>query len=441
MKRNSILIALCLLSFLGYSQNSIEGIVAVVGNKVILKSAVETQYLQMRQSAVVGEEAKCQILDEMMFQKLMSHHAEVDSLIVSDDEVDKAIEQRIDFFVNQIGSVQKLEAYFGKTISELREEFQTLFREQILGQRMESKVTSEVKATPKDVLQFYNRIPEDSLPIFPEEIYLSQLVVFPKVDAKERERITNKLNSFKQRIQDGEDFAFLASLYSDDPGSAKQGGDLGFVKKGKLVPKFESVAFRLQEDELSEVVETKFGFHLIQMVKRRGEQFKIRHILIKPKISVQAINDAKSKLDSLVNLMDSDTLSFEQLAVKYSEDESKNNGGVIVNPQTGSSSFVLNELDASVSSTIDGLSQKEMSKPTVFETFDGRKACRIIHVERIIEEHKANLKEDYDRIQSVALQELKAVALQNWKREKIKETYIDIKDDFGCVWSDNWKKK
>ena len=441
MKRNSIVIALCLLSFLGYSQNSIEGIVAVVGNKVILKSAVETQYLQMRQSAVVGEEAKCQILDEMMFQKLLSHHAEVDSLIVTDDEVDKAIEQRIDFFVNQIGSVQKLEAYFGKSISELRDEFQTLFREQILGQRMESKVTSEVKATPKDVLQFYNRIPEDSLPIFPEEIYLSQLVVFPKVDNRERERITNKLNGFKQRIKDGEDFAFLASLYSDDPGSAKQGGDLGFVKKGKLVPKFESVAFRLQEDELSDIVETKFGFHLIQMVKRRGEQFKIRHILIKPKISVQAINDAKSTLDSLVNLMDSDTLSFEQLAVKYSEDESKNNGGVIVNPQTGSSSFVLKELDASVSSTIDGLSQKEMSKPTVFETYDGRKACRIIHVDRIIEEHKANLKDDYDRIQSVALQELKAVALQNWKKEKIEETYIDIKDDFGCEWSDNWKKK
>ena len=441
MKRNSIVIALCLLSFLGYSQNSVEGIVAVVGNKVILKSAVETQYLQMRQSAVVGEEAKCQILDEMMFQKLLSHHAEVDSLIVTDDEVDKAIEQRIDFFVNQIGSVQKLEAYFGKSISELRDEFQTLFREQILGQRMESKVTSEVKATPKDVLQFYNRIPEDSLPIFPEEIYLSQLVVFPKVDNRERERITNKLNGFKQRIKDGEDFAFLASLYSDDPGSAKQGGDLGFVKKGKLVPKFESVAFRLQEDELSDIVETKFGFHLIQMVKRRGEQFKIRHILIKPKISVQAINDAKSKLDSLVNLMDSDTLSFEQLAVKYSEDESKNNGGVIVNPQTGSSSFVLKELDASVSSTIDGLSQKEMSKPTVFETYDGRKACRIIHVDRIIEEHKANLKDDYDRIQSVALQELKAVALQNWKKEKIEETYIDIKDDFGCEWSDNWKKK
>ncbi len=441
MKRNSILIALCLLCFFGYSQNYIEGIVGVVGNKIILKSAVETQYLQMRQSTAVGEETKCQILDEMMFQKLLSHHAEVDSLKVTDDEVNKAIEQRIDFFVNQIGSVQKLEAYFGKSISDLRDEFQTLFREQILGQRMESKITSEVKATPKDILQFYNRIPEDSLPIFPEEIYLSQIVIFPKVDNRERERIINKLNGFKQRIKDGEDFAFLASLYSDDTGSAKQGGDLGFVKKGKLVPKFESVAFRLQEDELSDIVETKFGFHLIQMVKRRGEQFKLRHILIKPKISIQAINYAKYTLDSLVNLMDSDTLSFEQLAIKYSEDESKNNGGVMVNPQTGSSSFILKELDASVSSTIDGLSQKEMSKPTVFENFDGRKACRVIHVDRIIEEHKANLKDDYDRIQSVALQELKAIALQNWKKEKIEETYIDIKNDFGCEWSDNWKKK
>lgn len=441
MKRNSFLIVFCLLSFLGYTQNSIEGIVAVVGNKVILKSAVETQYIQMQQGANIGEEAKCQILDEMLFQKLLTHQAEVDSLVVTDDEVNKAIEQRIDYFVSQIGSVQKLESYFGKTITELREEFQTLFREQILGQRMESKITSEVKATPKDVLQFYNRIPEDSLPVFPEEIYLSQLVVFPQVDEKERERITNKLNGFKQRIKDGEDFAFLASLYSDDPGSAKNGGDLGFVKKGKLVPKFESVAFRLQEDELSDIVETKFGFHLIQMVKRRGEQFKIRHILIKPKISSLSIVNAKSKLDSLASLMDKDTLSFEQLAIRYSEGESKNNGGVIVNPQTGSSSFILKELDLSVSSTIDGLSQGQISKPTVFETYDGRKACRIIHVDRIIEEHKANLKDDYDRIQSVAVQELKAVALQNWKKSKIEETYIDIKDDFGCEWSDNWKKK
>ena len=305
---------------------------------------------------------------------------------------------------------------------------------------MESKITSGVKVTPQEVLKFYNKIPEDSLPLFPEEIYLSQLVVYPKVDKSERERITKKLNGFKQRVQNGEDFAFLASLYSDDPGSAKVGGDLGFVKKGKLVPKFESVAFRLQEGELSDVVETKFGFHLIQMVKRRGQQFNIRHILIKPNISSNAVEKAKTKLDSIIQFMAKDTLSFEQLAIKYSEDESKNNGGVIVNPQTGSSSFVLEELEFSVSSTIDGLKENEYSKPTVFVSFDGRKGCRIINVDRIIEEHQANLKEDYDRIQSVAFQEMKAQALNEWKKDKLKETYIDIKKDFDCVWNDNWKK-
>ena len=224
-----------------------------------------------------------------------------------------------------------------------------------------------------------------------EEIYLSQLVVYPKVDESERQRITKKLKGFRKRVQNGEDFSFLASLYSEDPGSSKVGGDLGFVKKGKLVPKFESVAFRLQEGELSNVVETKFGFHLIQMVERRGQEFNVRHILLKPKISSRSIENAKSKLDSIIKFMAKDSLSFEQLAIKYSEDESKNNGGRIVNPQTGSSSFVLEELEFSVSSTINGLKEGEYSRPTVFISFDGRKGCRIINVDRIIEEHNGKL--------------------------------------------------
>jgi len=422
------------------AQEMVEGVVAVIGDKAILKSEIEQQYLQLKASDFTNANLRCEVMEELMFQKLLSHQAEIDSLEVTEDEINDAIDQRIDYFVSQIGSEKKLEDYFGKTISQIREEFQTIFKEQRLAQRMESKITSGVKVTPQEVLKFYNKIPEDSLPLFPEEIYLSQLVVYPKVDKSERERITKKLNGFKQRVQNGEDFAFLASLYSDDPGSAKVGGDLGFVKKGKLVPKFESVAFRLQEGELSDVVETKFGFHLIQMVKRRGQQFNIRHILIKPNISSNAVEKAKTKLDSIIQFMAKDTLSFEQLAIKYSEDESKNNGGVIVNPQTGSSSFVLEELEFSVSSTIDGLKENEYSKPTVFVSFDGRKGCRIINVDRIIEEHQANLKEDYDRIQSVALQEMKAQALNEWKKDKLKETYIDIKKDFDCVWNDNWKK-
>ena len=422
------------------AQEVVEGIVAVIGDKAIFKSEVEQQYLQLKVSDLKNNNLRCEVMQELMFQKLLIHHAEVDSLVVTDVQVNDAIDQRLEYFISQIGSEKKLEEYFDKTISQIREEFQTIFREQLLAQRMESKITSNLRVTPQEVFKFYNNIPKDSLPIFPEEIYLSQLVVYPKVDESERQRITKKLKGFRKRVQNGEDFSFLASLYSEDPGSSKVGGDLGFVKKGKLVPKFESVAFRLQEGELSNVVETKFGFHLIQMVERRGQEFNVRHILLKPKISSRSIENAKSKLDSIIKFMAKDSLSFEQLAIKYSEDESKNNGGRIVNPQTGSSSFVLEELEFSVSSTINGLKEGEYSRPTVFISFDGRKGCRIINVDRIIEEHKASLKEDYDRIQSVALQEKKVNALDKWKKDILKETFTDIKEDFDCVWIDNWKK-
>tara|TARA_B100000886_G_C20423282_1_gene492606 strand:- start:1386 stop:2711 length:1326 start_codon:yes stop_codon:yes gene_type:complete len=422
------------------AQEMVEGIVAVIGDKAIFKSEVEQQYLQLKASDLTNNNPRCELMQELMFQKLLSHHAEVDSLVVTDNEVNDAIDQRLKYFVSQIGSEKKLEEYFDKPIIQIRQEFQTIFREQLLAQRMESKITSNLRVTPQEVFKFYNNIPKDSLPLFPEEIYLSQLVIYPQVDQSERERIIKKLKGFKKRIQNGEDFSFLASLYSDDPGSANVGGDLGFMKKGKLVPKFESVAFRLQEGELSDIVETKFGFHLIQMVKRRGQEFNVRHILIQPKISSKSIKNAKNKLDSIIKFMIIDSLSFEQLAIKYSEDESKNNGGRIVNPQTGSSSFVLEELEFSISSTIDGLKEGEYSKPTVFISFDGRKGCRIINVDRIIEEHKASLKEDYDRIQSVALQEIKVKALDKWKKNILKETYTDIKKDFDCDWIDNWKK-
>ena len=222
------------------AQEIVEGIVAVIGDKAIFKSEVEQQYLQLKVSDLKNNNLRCEVMQELMFQKLLIHHAEVDSLVVTDVQVNDAIDQRLEYFISQIGSEKKLEEYFDKTISQIREEFQTIFREQLLAQRMESKITSNLRVTPQEVFKFYNNIPKDSLPIFPEEIYLSQLVVFPKVDESERQRITKKLKGFRKRVQNGEDFSFLASLYSEDPGSSKVGGDLGFVKKGKLVPKFES---------------------------------------------------------------------------------------------------------------------------------------------------------------------------------------------------------
>lgn len=421
------------------AQQIVEGVVAVVGDKAIFKSEIEQQYLQFKKIENQNKNIKCEILNDLIFQKLLSHHAELDSLEVTDDEVNDAINQRIEYFISQIGSEKKMEQYFDKSISQIKDEFQSIFREQRLSQKMENKITSNLNVTPQDVFKFYNKIHKDSLPIFAEEIYLSQLVVFPKIDNLERERIITKLNILKQRINNGEDFSFLASLYSDDSGSSKNGGDLGFVRKGILVPEFESVAFRLQDEELSEIVETKFGFHLIQMISRRGQEFNVRHILMKPNISPKSIEDAKIKLDSIVNLMQLDTVSFDQLAIKYSEDDFRNNGGRIVNKQTGSSSFVLDELEFSISSTINGLKENEYSKPTIFTSDDGRKACRVIYVDRIVEEHKANLKEDYDRIQSVALQEKKVRVLNNWKKDKLNETYIDIKVGYDCEISDYLK--
>ncbi len=421
------------------AQQIVEGVVAVVGDKAIFKSEIEQQYLQLKKIENQSKNIKCDILNDLIFQKLLSHHAELDSLEVTDDEVNDAINQRIEYFISQIGSEKKMEQYFDKSISQIKDEFQSIFREQRLSQKMENKITSNLNVTPQDVLKFYNKIHKDSLPIFAEEIYLSQLVVFPKIDKLERDRIISKLNILKQRINNGEDFSFLASLYSDDTGSSKNGGDLGFVRKGVLVPEFESVAFRLQDEELSDIIETKFGFHLIQMISRRGQEFNVRHILLKPNISPKSIENAKVKLDSIVNLMLLDSVSFDQLAIKYSEDDSRNNGGRIVNKQTGSSSFVLDELEFSISSTINGLKENEYSKPTIFTSDDGRKACRVIYIDRIIEEHKANLKEDYDRIQSVALQEKKVRVLNNWKKDKLNETYIDIKVDYDCEISDYLK--
>ena len=220
---------------------------------------------------------------------------------------------------------------------------------------MEGRITADVKVTPEDVRKFYNNIPKDSLPILPAEMQISQIVLFPKVNSEEK-RLKNKLLEFKTRVEAGEDFKFLATLYSEDPGSAKNGGDLGFLGRGVLVPEFEAVAYRLQEGELSDIVETKFGFHLIQMISRRGEQINVRHILLKPSFSISSMNKVKSKLDSIINLIQLDSLTFEEAAFQFSEDDSKNNGGLIINPQTGTSSFTNEEIEPSLFFIVDKLS-------------------------------------------------------------------------------------
>lgn len=443
MKRISLLLVIvCLAGGTVNAQKTIDGVAAVVGDKIILHSAIEGQYQQMAAQGYSGAEPalKCQLLEEQLYQKLLAHQAEVDSIVVTEMEINDAIDQRIRYFVSQIGSEEKLAEYFGKSINQIKEEFKPVFKDQLLAQRMEGKVTSDVTVTPEGVRKFYNEIPKDSLPILPLELEVSQLLVIPEVDVKEEERLEEKLNSFKERVKNGEDFSILATLYSEDKGSAKNSGELGFLARGVLVPEFEAVAFRLQPGELSEIVQTKFGFHLIQMIARRGEQVNVRHILLKPNVSAESMREAKNKLDSVMQLVQMDSLSFEEAALKFSDDDTKNNGGLILNPQTGTASFTAEELDPSIFFLVEKMEEGGCSPATPFTTIDERKAYRVIRLNKKSDSHRANLKDDYDRIQTVALQELKAKATKEWISDKISKTYIKIQANYACDWKNNWRK-
>ncbi len=441
MKQISLLAILCCFTSIVLAQKKIDGVVAIVGEKIVLQSAVESQLEQIKAQGYEQDEQllKCQILEELLYQKLLANRAQIDSLNVSDEEINSAIDQRIAYFVGQIGSEQKLEEYFGKSINALREDFKPVFKEQMMAQRMESRITSDVKITPEDVRKFYYSIPKDSLPLLPAEMQMSQIVLFPKVSKAEKQRLTEKLLGFKNRVDSGEDFSLLATLYSEDQGSATKGGELGFLSRGVLVPEFEAAAFRLQDGEISDVVQTKFGFHLIQMISRRGEQINVRHILLKPSFSTITMNRAKTKLDSITNLIRIDSLSFEEAAYQFSQDDSKNNGGLLINPQTGTSSFAIEEIEPSIYFALEKMEKNQISEPLVFTSIDQRKGYRILFLNERTVSHRANLKDDYDRIRLVAEQELKNKTSKEWVNNTINETYILIKEDYQCTFKNNWK--
>lgn len=441
MKQISLLVILCCFTSIVLAQKKIDGVVAIVGEKIVLQSAVESQLEQIKAQGYEQDEQilKCQILEELLYQKLLANKAQIDSLNVSDEEVNSAIDQRIAYFVSQIGSEQNLEEYFGKSINALREDFKPVFKEQMMAQRMESRITSDIKITPEDVRKFYYSIPKDSLPLLPAEMQMSQIVLFPKVSKVEKQRLTEKLLGFKNRVDSGEDFSLLATLYSEDQGSATKGGELGFLSRGVLVPEFEAAAFRLQDGEISDVVQTKFGFHLIQMISRRGEQINVRHILLKPSFSTITMNGAKTKLDSITNLIRIDSLSFEEAAYQFSQDDSKNNGGLLINPQTGTSSFAIEEIEPSIYFALEKMEKNQISEPLVFTSIDQRKGYRILFLNERTVSHRANLKDDYDRIRLVAEQELKNKTSKEWVNNTINETFILIKEDYQCTFKNNWK--
>jgi len=421
----------------------VDQVAGIVGDKIILHSDIELQYQQMRMEGEVPEDFKCLVLDQMLAQKLMVEQAALDSLTVGEDEIESELDRRIRYFVSMIGSEEKLEEYYGKSIIRIKDEFRKDIEEQLLSNKMRSKIMENVKVTPAEVKNFYNSIPKDSLPYFNAEVEVGQIVINPIVSAELKEYARKSLEDIRQRIVNGEDFCTLATLYSEDPGSAEQCGDLGFIKRGEMVTEFEGAAFRLAENEISPVVETKFGFHIIQMLEKKGEKIHVRHILVRPKTTSFDLVKSKEKLDSIKTLIRDKKMSFSEAASKFSEDAAtKNQGGMLVNQQTGNNYFEIDQLDKSIYFAIDKLMPGDISEPQLFQTQEGTQAYRLVYLKSESSAHAANLKDDYSRIKAAAAQQKEEAEFQNWIAKKAKDIYVYVDESYAsCPLLDKWKKK
>ncbi|MFI5219235.1 MAG: peptidylprolyl isomerase [Bacteroidia bacterium] len=425
-----------------FSQPSkvIDMVAAVVGNKIIMKSDIEAQYVQyLGEGNYANENIKCGILDNLLFSKLLLHQAILDSVEVTEAQIQEKLDRNIEFYIKQIGSQEKLEQYYGKTVLELKDEYRPLIRDQLLVQSMQQKVTKDVSASPADVRAFFAAIPPDSLPYINAEVEYAQILRKIPVSATERERIKQQLQQYKERINKGEEFATLAVLYSQD-NSAKNGGELGLRERGELVPEFESAAFRLKPGQVSDVVETKFGFHLIQMIERRGEQFNVRHILMKPKTGAEDLAAAKAFTDSIYLLIKENKMKFEEAAEKFSDDtDTRNNGGNIFNPQTGNTRFESDQVSPADFFQLDKLKPGEVSSPVLSQTAEGNQVYKLYKLHNRTEPHRANLTDDYQRLQEAALESLQNKLINEWVKKKRNNVFVQISKEYStCENLKNW---
>ena len=412
-------------------------IVGIVDDRMILLSEIEAQYLQntYQVTAPIPPDYKCELLNAMLTEKLMVAQAILDSVEVTDDQVENELDRRVRAFANVAGSVEKLEEYYGKSILEMKDEFRPQVKENLLADGEKAKIAGDLKVTPSEVMAFFNKIPKDSLPYYNAATELGLLIIYPKVSEAVRAYSKEKIGELLTRIKNGEDFATLASSYSEDPGSADRGGELGFVNRGELDPAFEAAAFGLKKpNEVSDIVESSFGFHIIQLIERRGDRINVRHILIIPKTTSYDINNAGKLMDSIYYLIQSGKYTFTEAVNKFSEDEySKGNGGMMVNPSTGANQFDISELgnyDQSLVPATDTLQVGAISKPMLFRNERGETGFRIIYMKSKVKPHQANLKDDYNRIQDMALGQKQVDTINKWLLDRISKSYVFVAPEF-----------
>lgn len=447
MKKLIIFLTLVLVIGTGMARAQdkiINQVVAVVGSKMILLSDIEEQYTQYVLQGYTKSDTsfKCVLLEELMFQKLLLNQADLDSVTVTEAQVETALTNRVAYYAEQMGGEEQLAKYLNQTITEFKAEMHDNMENALLQQTMESKITENVKVTPSEVKSFFNNLAPDSVPTVSSKVEVGQIVIMPKVSEAEKEKAKAKLDAIRERIMKGEDFATMAVLYSEDEATSTKGGELGLTARGVFDPEFEAAAYKLKAGEVSPVILSAYGYHIIQLIERRGETINVRHILIKTKVATEDLLKAKQKLDTIYNLIKADSISFEKAAVKYSDDPSKTNGGLLVNTETGTSKFEPDQLDASVFFVVDKMKVGEISQPVPMKTDDGKQAYRILYLKSRTEPHRANMKDDYDYVQSAALKQKQNLAVKAWIEKKAATTYIHVADEYkNCNYTYNWFKK
>lgn len=410
--------------------NVIDEIVWVVGDEAILRSEVEEYRQKARyEGTVIDGDPYCVIPEQLALQKLYLDQAKIDSVFADESSVNSQVEMRINYMISQIGSKEKLEEYFGQSLSSMREELKDMVSNQQIVQQMQRKIVGTVNVTPAEVSAFFKTLPADSIPTIPAQVEVQIISIAPKISQKAIDDVKTKLRDFQKRIENSEsEFSTLAILYSEDVESAKNGGELGYMGKGQLVPEYAEVAFSLHDKtKVSKIVESEFGFHIIQLIDKQGDKVNTRHILMKPKNSFLEKNQAKQRLDSVLMAVRNNQISFESAVATYSTDKNtKNSAGLLTNPQNGTSRFQMQELPQEIAKAVYGLKAGEYSSPFSMIDTKGNEVFAIVKVKTMLPAHKANLEDDYMAIKGAYQEKKKYDILQKWIREKQKDIYVRI---------------
>ncbi len=440
---------LLLISTITFAQQQkpivLDKIVAQIGENIILQSDIESQKSQMTDSIRLNSfSTNCELLENLMKQNLFLNQAELDSIKITDAHVDGEMENRIRVIEQQIGGRQKMEEFYNKTVTQIKNEFRPLIKNRLLTEEMQRQITSTATITPKEIELFYKNLPPDSIPFINAKISIQQIVIFPKITQDDRQITINKLKDIREDILKGKSFETQARIHSQDPGSAAQGGQMT-ASRGMMVPPFEASVFGLKEGEISNVFETDYGYHIVQLIERKGDDYTCRHILLIPEFNRQSLSDASTKMEECYSKLKQNQITWEQAVLMYSNDNNtKHNKGIITNPMTGEQGWSmedLNQIDQQIFLLTNALNAGDLTKPSLYFDFNEKKqGIRIVRLMDRVGPHKANLEQDYTLIQRATESDKKEKILSNWIKSKIGNAYIRIDNEYeNCNFKYSWK--